>query len=72
MDTTGSGSRKIVKVKGTNNMADILTKHVDNDTLTRHCRHLDSNRSNDRHELNPAMATDTNSKQDSKTTEKRN
>ena len=61
-----SGRITIVKVKGTDNMANILTKHVDNATLNRHCNQLDTTRSQDIHELNPDVAIDaktTNEKQ---------
>ena len=39
-------------------MADILTKHVDNETLDRHCRYLDAERRTDRHVMNPKVAQD--------------
>ena len=53
-----TGRIKIVKVKGVDNVADILTKHVDNATLSKHCQQLDTTRRQDRHTLNPAMARD--------------
>ena len=53
-----AGRVKIVKVKGQNNMADILTKHVDGETLKRHCRYLETDRRTDRHRLNPEVAED--------------
>ena len=49
---------ELVKVKGQNNIADILTKHVDNGTLTKHVEHMKSERRTDRHPLNPQTATD--------------
>ena len=49
---------EIVKVKGYNNIADILTKHIDNGTLTRHIGNIHADRRNDRHPLNPKKAKD--------------
>ena len=48
----------MVKVKGTNNPAAIMTKHVDNETLTRHMGTLELERRKDRHCLNPITAKD--------------
>ena len=49
---------EIVKVKGINNIADILTNHIDNSTLNRHLEHIYSERRKDRHHLNPHTAKD--------------
>ena len=49
---------EIVKVKGCDNIADILTKHVDNGTLTKHVGNIHTERRNDRHPLNPHKAKD--------------
>ena len=48
----------IVKVKGDNTIADILTKHVKRETLQRHVNHMKMERRKDRHEMNPTMAQD--------------
>ena len=53
-----SGRIRIVKVKGTDNIADILTKHIDNATLNRHCNTMHMQRSKDRHHMNPDIAKD--------------
>ena len=48
----------IVKVKGDNNISDILTKHVKRETLHKHVKHMKMERRKDRHEMNPTMAQD--------------
>ena len=48
----------IVKVKGDNNVADVLTKHVEREKLERHISHMKMERRRDRHEMNPKMAQD--------------
>ena len=53
-----NGRMDIVKVKGENNISDILTKHVDNQTLTTHLKPMMSERRSDRHPLNPQKAED--------------
>ena len=49
---------EIVKVKGYDNISDILTQHIDNGTLTRHIDSIHSERRNARHPLNPQKAKD--------------
>ena len=49
---------EIIKVKGEDNISDILTKHVENATLTEHIGRIRSERRNDRHALNPKLAKD--------------
>ena len=39
-------------------MSDIMTKHVDNETLSRHLDTMYFERRKDRHELNPIVAKD--------------
>ena len=53
-----NGRIDVAKVKGTNNLADILTKHVDNATLTRHIGNMATEIRTDRHHLNPQKAID--------------
>ena len=53
-----AGRIQIVKVKGKNNPADILTKHIDNETLTRHINYSKLDRRDDRHEMAPQVAQD--------------
>ena len=53
-----NGRIDVAKVKGTNNLADILTKHVDNTTLARHIGNMATERRTDRHQLNPQKARD--------------
>ena len=49
---------EVVKVTGENNIADILTTHVDHGTLTKHIENIRMERRNDRHPLNPRVAKD--------------
>ena len=49
---------KVIKVKGINNIADILTKHVERECLHKHVSQMDMVTRQDRHELNPEVATD--------------
>ena len=49
---------KIVKVKGDNNLADILTKYISNQLLQKHIDSMRMERRKDRHEMNPVMAQD--------------
>ena len=46
------------KVRGIENPADVLTKHVGNEILTGHMRRLGIDRRRDRHRLAPAVASD--------------
>ena len=48
----------IVKVKGDNNIADILTKYVPRQTRQKHVSYMRMERRQDRHEINPVMAQD--------------
>ena len=48
----------MVKVQGKFNIADIMTKHLDNTTLNRHLEHMYTDRRRDRHPLNPITAKD--------------
>ena len=48
----------IVKVKGPNNLSDILTKHVDSQTLKKHVYRMYMKTTKDRHELNPEVVED--------------
>ena len=57
----------IVKVKGPNNLSDILTKYVDSQTLKKHMYHMYMKATKDRHELNPEVAEDE-SRQDTQRT----
>ena len=49
---------EIIKVKGENNIADVLTKHVDKCTLLKHLERINVERRTDRHHLNPNIAKD--------------
>ena len=53
-----NGRMEVVKVKGEHNIADILTKHVDNATMSRHVGYMNAERRKDRHEMNPQGASD--------------
>ena len=52
------GRLKVVKVQGKINIADVMTKHLDNTTLNRHLEHMHTYRRRDRHPLNPIIARD--------------
>ena len=58
-EKVSEGRIKIVKVKGEDNIADALTKHVDHDNITRHLTGTGQRIANGRHELAPTMANDT-------------
>ena len=49
---------QIVKVKGQNNISDVLTKHVDHRTLDKHMYYMYMKTTKDRHEMNPELAKD--------------
>ena len=48
----------MVNVKGTENPADRMTKHVDNETLSKHLDVMDLERRKDRHVMSPMVAED--------------
>ena len=52
------GKIRVWKVKGTNNPAGLRTKHVNNETLTRHLDGLRLDRRQKRHHLHPSVARD--------------
>ena len=55
-----AGRVKVLKVAGVRNLADILTKHVESETLCNHIKSMDMEGRQDRHSLNPEVATDIN------------
>ena len=57
------GNIKLIKVKGTNNLADTMTKYLDNKTLSKMVRNMQGERRCDRHSLNPIIAKDENNKE---------
>ena len=57
-DRVAVGEIEIVKVKGENNLADALTKHVEGDELRKHCAWVGIAISKDRHEIMPGMGGD--------------
>ena len=58
-EKVSEGRIKIVKVKGEDNIADALTKHVDHDNIGRHMTGTGQRIASGRHELAPTTATDT-------------
>ena len=54
------GNIKLIKVKGTNNLADTMTKYLDNQTLSKLITNMKGERRCDRHALNPIIAKDEN------------
>ena len=58
-EKVSSGRIAIVKVKGENNIADALTKHVDHDSIGRHLAGTGQRIASGRHEPAPTTATDT-------------
>ena len=58
-EKVSSGRIAIVKVRGDNNIADALTKHVDQDNIDRHMTGTRQRIACGRHELAPTTAADT-------------
>jgi hypothetical protein len=54
-DKVAEGIVKIIKIPGTGNQADILTKHVDAQTLGNHLGFMGFQISGDRHHLMPSL-----------------
>ena len=54
-ERTQRGDIEIVKVKGEDNIADILTKHVPRDLLDKHLKNIGCERRCGRHQLSPAI-----------------
>ena len=52
------GKVRLMRVKGIDNPADVLTKHVGSEVLTKHMSRLGMDRRRDRHEIAPSVATD--------------
>ena len=52
------GDIQMIKVKGEDNLADVLTKHVSNDILTRMVSRMNRRCCQDRHALAPHCETD--------------
>ena len=57
------GNIRMIKVKGTNNLVDTMTKYLDNKTLSKMVRNMQGERRCDRHSLNPIIAKDENNKE---------
>ena len=57
-EKVSNGRIAIMKVKGENNIADVLTKHVDQDNIDRHLTGTRQRIAEGRHELAPTTASD--------------
>ena len=58
-EKVSEGRIRIVKVKGEDNIADALTKHVDHDNIARHLIGTGQRIASGRHELAPTTVSDT-------------
>ena len=54
----GSGEIELKKVEGANNMADALTKHVEQDSISKHLRWTNQHLATGRHPIMPEVAKD--------------
>ena len=54
----GSGEIELKKVEGANNMADALTKHVEQDSISKHLRWTNQHLESGRHPIMPEVAKD--------------
>ena len=54
----GSGEIELRKVVGTNNLADVLTKHVEQENIQKHLKGTHQWLADGRHDLMPRMAAD--------------
>ena len=55
-EKVATGIVRMIKVPGVDNLADILTKHVDRKTLDKHMQSIGLTREAGRHALMPALA----------------